>query len=57
MPALPTVDSEAKRALVAKAAGALANATIREYVGADHDLHAQHPADIAADLLTLAAEA
>jgi pimeloyl-ACP methyl ester carboxylesterase len=57
MPALPTVDSDAKRALVAKAAGALANATIREYVGADHDLHAHRPADVAADLLTLASEA
>jgi hypothetical protein len=30
---------------------------VREYVGADHDRHAQHPADVAADVLTLAAEA
>jgi pimeloyl-ACP methyl ester carboxylesterase len=57
MPALPKPDSDAKRAVVVKAASALARAKIREYVGGDHDLHAQHPADVAADLITLAAEA
>jgi pimeloyl-ACP methyl ester carboxylesterase len=45
-----------RRALVAKAAAALPRAEVREYVGADHDLHAQHPAALAADLLALAAE-
>jgi pimeloyl-ACP methyl ester carboxylesterase len=45
--------AERKRATVAKAAAALANARVREYVGADHDLHAQHPAALAADLLPL----
>ena len=45
-----------KAELVAKAAGALARARIREYVGADHDLHAQHPDEVAADLLALAKE-
>ena len=38
-----------------KAAGALPGARIQEYVGGDHDLHAQHPDAVAADLLTLAA--
>ncbi len=57
MPALPTQDSDAKRAVVVKAASTLARPRIREYVGGDHDLHAQHPADVAADLITLAAEA
>jgi pimeloyl-ACP methyl ester carboxylesterase len=56
LPALP-VDAEAaaaRRELIAKAAAALPRASIREYVGADHDLHAQHPHQLAADLLTLA---
>jgi non-heme chloroperoxidase len=58
MPAVPVdpVDAQRRRALVAKAAAALPRATIREYVGADHDLHAQHPAAVAADLLALARE-
>jgi non-heme chloroperoxidase len=42
--------------LVVKAAGALPRARIREYAGADHDLHAQHPDEVAADLLALAKE-
>jgi pimeloyl-ACP methyl ester carboxylesterase len=45
-----------RRAAVEKAAAALADVRIREYPGADHDLHAQHPAEVAADLLSLAAE-
>jgi pimeloyl-ACP methyl ester carboxylesterase len=55
LPAVPTDDQEAtgKRTLVARAASALPSATVREYVGADHDLHAQHPARLAKDLLTL----
>ena len=57
LPAVPPEGpiAERRRARVGKAAAALANARIREYVGADHDLHAQHPAELAADLLTLAA--
>jgi pimeloyl-ACP methyl ester carboxylesterase len=42
---------------VRRAAKALRTARIRAYDGADHDLHAQHPASVAADLLALAAEA
>jgi pimeloyl-ACP methyl ester carboxylesterase len=45
-----------QRALVARAAGMLDRCRVREYVGADHDMHAQQPAAVAADLLTLAAE-
>lgn len=33
---------------------AFANARLHAYPGADHDVHAQHPAEIAADLLDLA---
>jgi hypothetical protein len=40
---------------VARAAERLAQATVREYVGGDHDLHAQQPAAVASDLLELAA--
>ncbi len=57
IPAIPAEDGDSKRALVDKAAGALIRPRVREYVGGDHDLHAQHPAELAADLLTLAAEA
>jgi pimeloyl-ACP methyl ester carboxylesterase len=39
---------------VTEAAAALAHGTIRWYEGADHDLHAQHPARVAADLAELA---
>lgn len=44
---------ERKRETVARAAAALPNATTREYLGADHDIHAQHPKRLAADLLML----
>jgi pimeloyl-ACP methyl ester carboxylesterase len=57
LPAVST-DAEAaqrRRALVDKAAAALARSRVREYVGADHDLHAQHPQALAADLLSLGA--
>jgi non-heme chloroperoxidase len=37
-----------------EAAAALADATLREYPGADHDLHAQRPREVAAHLLDLA---
>ena len=36
------------------AAGALPGSEVRWYEDADHDLHAQHPSALAADLLTLA---
>jgi pimeloyl-ACP methyl ester carboxylesterase len=57
IPALPT-DPEAaaaRRGRVEAAANALPDASVREYRGADHDLHAQHPAELAEDLLGLAA--
>jgi pimeloyl-ACP methyl ester carboxylesterase len=50
VPALKAGD-ERKRALVRAAAEALPVATVREYVGADHDVHAQQPKRLAADLL------
>ena len=58
---LPAIghDAEAahrRRTAVAKAAAALARAEVREYVGGDHDLHAQQPAAVAEDLLRLARE-
>jgi pimeloyl-ACP methyl ester carboxylesterase len=53
----PAGGGDSKRSLVAKAAGTLTRARIKEFVGADHDLHAQHPGEVAADLLTLAREA
>jgi len=43
--------------LVAEAVAAMPAATVREYAGADHDLHAQHPRRLAADLLLLASSA
>jgi pimeloyl-ACP methyl ester carboxylesterase len=45
----------AKRAAVAEAESLLANASIRWYLGADHDVHVQHPQQIADDLLGLVA--
>ncbi|MGE5156322.1 MAG: alpha/beta fold hydrolase [Betaproteobacteria bacterium] len=61
MPAVPDparADDTARRrqAAIERAALALVNARVRPYVGGDHDLHAQHPAEVAADLLALAAE-
>ncbi|WP_203717122.1 alpha/beta fold hydrolase [Asanoa siamensis] len=40
-------------ARVASAAAAIPSATVRAYAGGDHDLHAQQPDRLAADLLTL----
>jgi pimeloyl-ACP methyl ester carboxylesterase len=57
LPAIKGDGAEGKRAAIAKAAAAMPRATIREYIGADHDLHAQHPRRLAADLLMLAATA
>jgi pimeloyl-ACP methyl ester carboxylesterase len=58
LPAIPAgtgSDVDRRRAAVAKAVGALAAAQVKEYVGADHDIHAQHPAELARDLLDVAA--
>jgi len=56
MPALPTdvAAAEARRARVKRAADGLPDARISEYVGGDHDLHAQQPKRVADDLLALA---
>jgi hypothetical protein len=54
VPALGPQDDR-KRALVTAAASAMPAAKVREYLGADHDLHAQQPKRLAADLLMLAA--
>jgi non-heme chloroperoxidase len=56
LPAIPRDDpkrAERTRSRVAAAAAALTAATIREYADSDHDLHAQHPERLAADLLGL----
>jgi alpha-beta hydrolase superfamily lysophospholipase len=60
MPAVPTGDDDATaevRARMAAVVAAMPRATIREYEGADHDLHAQQPRRVAADLMALAKEA
>ena len=56
VPALPAdrEQATARRSRVRLAASALSNATIREYPNSDHDLHAQRPRELAADLLDLA---
>jgi pimeloyl-ACP methyl ester carboxylesterase len=56
MPALPADPDKAaaRRSRVEAAAAALPNATVREYPDSDHDLHAQRPREVAADLLALA---
>lgn len=41
------------RALIDEAAAGLPDARVHWYAGADHDLHAQHAAEVAADLQTL----
>jgi pimeloyl-ACP methyl ester carboxylesterase len=55
-PAVPEDHESAARKtrLVEKAAAALPDSTVREYPGADHDLHAQQPTALAKDLLALA---
>jgi len=61
MPAIPEDDDRGeaagstRRARIAAAASALADATFSEYLGGDHDLHAQQPERVADDLLALAA--
>lgn len=53
--AVPVLLLPAGRAARARqAAAAFADATLHEYPGADHDLHAQHPHEVATDLLELA---
>ena len=56
MPALPAEmkAAEARRARIERAAARLTHASISEYVGGDHDLHAQQPDRVAGDLLALA---
>ena len=51
----PNEKDVAKEAAVAEAENLLANAAIRRYLGADHDVHVQHPQKIADDLLGLVA--
>ncbi|CAN5379781.1 hypothetical protein BH24ACT9_BH24ACT9_01950 [soil metagenome] len=46
-----------KAAAVECAAAALAGSEVRWYEGADHDVHAQHPGRLAADLIVLAERA
>jgi pimeloyl-ACP methyl ester carboxylesterase len=48
--------AEETRAAVVQALAALPGGRVSWYPGADHDLHAQHPGRLAADLLTLAAD-
>jgi pimeloyl-ACP methyl ester carboxylesterase len=45
----------AKRAAVAEAEGLFADASVRWYAGADHDVHVEQPQQIADDLLALVA--
>jgi pimeloyl-ACP methyl ester carboxylesterase len=56
IPALPAdADLAASRmARVETASRSIPDPTIRAYPDSDHDLHAQHPHELAADLLTLA---
>ncbi|GAA2100709.1 hypothetical protein GCM10009801_73400 [Streptomyces albiaxialis] len=65
MPAVPHIDQERMspglcalflrfRSSLAAAMARLPRAAVREYPGGDHDLHAQHPGGIAADMLDLA---
>lgn len=48
------LEDDRKRVLIARAEIALRDATISWYHGADHDLHAERPTELAADLLRLA---
>jgi pimeloyl-ACP methyl ester carboxylesterase len=57
MPALPDDPDAAavRRERILRATVALRHASISEYLGGDHDLHAQQPGRVADDLLALAA--
>lgn len=54
VPVLLLATGEQARALVDEAARLLPDATVTWYAGADHDVHAQYPAEVAADLRPLA---
>ncbi|MBA2553267.1 MAG: alpha/beta fold hydrolase [Geodermatophilaceae bacterium] len=54
VPVLLIPTGEQARPLVEEAARILPRATVKWYAGADHDVHAQYPAEVAADLRTLA---
>jgi len=54
VPVLLIPTGEQARPLVEEAARLLPRATVKWYAGADHDVHAQYPAEVAADLRTLA---
>ncbi|NUT35535.1 MAG: alpha/beta fold hydrolase [Hamadaea sp.] len=57
LPAVPDGDrGAAVRGRVARAAAELPDARVRDYPGGDHDLHAQRPKEVAADLLSLVGE-
>jgi pimeloyl-ACP methyl ester carboxylesterase len=51
----PEAGDVAKRAAVAEAESLLADASVRWYVGADHDVHVQHPQPLVEDLLGVVA--
>jgi hypothetical protein len=53
----PDESDVAKRASVSEAESLLPDASIRWYLGADHDVHVQHPQQVADDLLGLVARA
>ena len=53
----PDESDVAKRAAVSEAESLLPHASIRWYLGADHDVHVQHPQQVADDLLGLVARA
>jgi pimeloyl-ACP methyl ester carboxylesterase len=57
----PAVPADRERAIARgevfdRAVAALPHAIVRKYQGADHDLHAQHPDELARDLLDLAGQ-
>ena len=54
---LMPADAQVGSAPVVEAAQLLPDCRVSEYVGADHDLHAQHPARCALDLQNLAVRA
>lgn len=56
LPAVPDDQPDARLDQVRQAAAAIRHARVKEYAGADHDIHAHRPGRLAADLLALAAE-
>jgi pimeloyl-ACP methyl ester carboxylesterase len=56
-PGAPSAWSDAKRAGVSHAASALPRAAVRWFSPADHDVHAQHPVEVAAAMMQWAADA